>query len=904
MTMSSPHHLLNALLDAVIETSIIATDTRGVITVFNRGAEKMLGWKAEEMVGKQSPAVIHVPGEVAAHGKALSRKYGRPIEGFDVFVEEARQGRHETREWTYVKKDGGTFPVNLTVAALRGPDGEITGFLGAAYDLTDRKKESERLQLLADAAPNGMLLVAEDGTIHFANKAVHVLLRYAPGELIGKPLEVLVPARARGEHPGMRDGFFRNPAGRPMGQGRDLTAVCKDGAEVAVEIGLVPMSFQGARFALASLVDISERKRFEAELQNARDSALVLARAKSEFLANMSHEIRTPMNGVIGMTSLLLDTDLGADQREYAETIRKSGDALLSIINDILDFSKIEAGKVVLESIDFDARELVEDVAQLFAAQAQSKGLETAALVAQGVPRWLKGDPGRIRQVLSNLFGNAVKFTEKGSVLLRAREEDGGVVFEIKDTGIGMDAQTQAQLFRPFHQADASMTRRFGGTGLGLAISRRLVELMGGTLEAQSAPGAGSTFSVKLRLPEGAPAPSKTAPRQADALRGLRLLVVDDNEVNRTVCLEFFASWGVDGAAASSAEEGLALLKAAASEGLAFSAVVIDMQMPGRDGLWLLKALSAEPSLRGIKRLILTSAGAENRGECEAAGAQGFLSKPVRQSQLFDHLAGLIGAAGVKEPVRQQDASGVCRLTRILIAEDNPVNQRVALVMANKLGYPADVVPDGQKALEALKTGRYAIVLMDCQMPVMDGYQATEAIRALPRPLSAIPIIAVTANAMPGDREKTLQAGMDDYLSKPLRMGDLGSALERWLGAPEPQGKPAAGTAPAVEPGALDSLRSLGDPGVVKEIISTYLDDAPRRLGDLRRGLEGGDAEGAKKAAHTLKGASRSVGAVKLGALCQKAEEALKAGDLARARALLPEVEREFSRVRAALETM
>jgi two-component system, sensor histidine kinase and response regulator len=1033
--------------------AIIATDDQGIIREFNAAAERMLGYTGEEVVGKVTPAIIHDPDEVERRAIELTEELGMPIApGFEVFVAKARRGEAETREWTYLRKDGGRFPVSLSVTPIRGKSGQIRGFMGVAADITERKKvemallrSAKEWQQTFASVPDLIMVLDEQHRIVRANRAMEQTAGLKEAELIGRHCYEIVhgtssPPAFCPHSKLLADGQshkeevteprlgvtldvsatpLRDDAGRIIGSvhiAHDITERMRTEAALqeseaylrtvldSLQTGVliidaethiitdanptaqrmigakrediigrscqgficdmapgqclitdlgqtlenvegelltaagksfpvikttIPITLQGRKFLLSNFVDISERKQTEVDLRKAKEAAeqanvqleAAIRRAnemtieaeaanlaKSEFIANMSHEIRTPMNVILGMTRLSLDTRLDLEQREYLTEVERAADLLLDLINDILDLSKIEAGKLELEQVAFDLREILIEAVRGLAIKADEKHLELTCQFAPEIPDLLLGDALRLRQVILNLVGNAIKFTEQGEVgvvieVVSKTENHCCLHFAVKDTGIGVPQDKQQVIFEAFTQADGSTTRKYGGTGLGLAISSQLVRMMEGQIWVESEPGKGSIFHFTTGFKTAAS--TEAALSQSDNMLGMPVLIVDDNASNRRILEQMLVRWHMTPTTAAGGKEALAELETAKAEGRSFPLLLLDQHMPEIDGFTLARSIRQNYDPEEVKIIILASAGrVTNRSSDKDLGIVAFLTKPIKESDLLATITQVFSPRETEKPGKARREKAASRKLQVLLVEDNPPTQKMMLRLLERRGHTVMTANNGQEAVDLSASRDFDIILMDVQMPGMDGFQATSLIRR--REAAAgrhTPIIAMTAHAMQGDRERCLAMGMDNYISKPINPGEVYGAMEQVSASGGAAQSPSLAPPPIIEEAELFE-RIDNDRELLKEIAEEFYPDCARLLEAAKAAIAAGDGPALKAAAHALKGAVGNFSAKPAYAAAQKLEKIGSQNDLARAEEGYAELAAEIERLLPVLHAL
>ena len=847
-------------LAAVVEASpdaIISKTVDGTIVSWNPGAERLYGYSEAEMLGKSIATIVP-----AGH-----------IDEVQSLIDRVVSGERLDDHFPTVRrcKDGSLVDVSLAISAVRDAGGRIIGASTIARDVTEQKRAAAALaQARADidrffALSLDLMMIANDeGHFVRVNPAFERLLGYSPQELIGKPFtdfihpDDLEPTLQRysEQTAGGKVNSFENQYRHTDGSYRWVLW-----SATATEDGLI----------YATGRDVTERRQMEEDLRASRGQALEASRLKSEFVANMSHEIRTPLNGVVCMSELLLETELQSDQQEYAEVTLTSAEALMRVINDILDFSKIEAGRLDIVDEDYSIETMVSEVCEIVRGKAYEKKLELAVSIGTEVPPVVRGDSNRVRQVLVNLLGNAVKFTSDGEIVVHIdveRRPNGPELLrlDVTDTGIGIEPEKLARLFRPFSQADATMTRRYGGSGLGLCIAKQLVELMDGDLGVQSSPGEGSTFWFTLPCQPGIAVDPE---RRVRDLTGTRLLIIDDNKTNREILEQQAAHWGLAPDSADGGRSALEMMNRAADVGRPYEVAVVDMHMPGMDGIELAHAIKENPRLRST-RLIMLSSSPVRTSEARAAGIDAELAKPVRQSRLYNQLVSSLQREPRRSlPKLRSDTTSPAAPTaarHVLVAEDNEINQFAATQVLRKLGFTVDIAENGREAIEMSRKNEYSAVFMDCQMPEIDGYTATATIRRREANNRHTPIIAMTAHTMEGDRAKCLAAGMDDYIAKPLRLDKVAEICNQ-LEAPGP-----APEAPPIAAASLfdpTGLFEIADADQASKLIWMFIDQTTERLPLLADAIAAADCEAVRQIAHGLKGSAATVGAPRITDRCR-----------------------------------
>jgi two-component system sensor histidine kinase/response regulator len=920
-----------------IEDGYYEADIVGNLTFFNDSLCKIYGYTNDELMGMN-------------YWQYTDKETHRQI--YQIFNRVYKTGEPaKISDWEIVRKDGTKRYIEASISLMKDTEDKLIGFRGIVRDVTEDKlvekslqREKEKFRVLVEESPFGVSIISDDGRYKYVNPKLNEILGYTL-EDISTGREWLRKAFPDKEYrnkvisnwisdlKGLKPGKFRP---------RTFTMTCKDGSEKVICFRPVAMG-TGEHFVIYE--DITEQKRAEEAMNEAKIAAEAANQAKSEFLANMSHEIRTPMNAIMGMTDLALTTDLNTEQREYMEMVKMSADSLLSLINDILDFSKIEARQLELEEIDFDLRTTLETATEMLAIRAHEKGIELACHIKPDVPTALMGDPVRLRQVVLNLTGNAIKFTEEGEVFIQAdiENEHGSSLllhFMVSDTGIGIPPGKIDTIFESFKQVDSSTTRKYGGTGLGLNICRQLVEMMGGRIwvespsdfvistdnfkledssklknNRQSKATYASTFhfTASFKL-------SHAKEREATRLKkldlsGIPILIIDDNATNRLVFSEMTSSWGLEPAVAEDGEEALFQIKKASDSGRPYRLLLLDLQMPNMDGFEVARRVKESDSGKNVEIILLTSAGQKGDASlCKEVGISGYLVKPVKQSDLLDAITLAMGHATEENipVITRYTIQETRKRLDILLAEDNIVNQKLAKKILEKRGHRVVVASNGREAIERLKGEYFDLTLMDVQMPEMDGLTATRKIRSLKGKISNIPIIAMTAHAMKEDKERCFAAGMDDYVSKPIKPEELFEVIEKFArqlqekDRKEEKTPSASKDNKATAKDIFDLSKALevvnGDMGLFKEIVNLFLENLPDSIAQIREAVATSDANSLDKTAHSLKGSVGNFGTNRAFEAAYRLELIGKEGKLAKADAALLRLEKEFSDLEAAMK--
>ncbi|MGB7023662.1 MAG: PAS domain S-box protein [Candidatus Acidiferrales bacterium] len=900
---------LTAIIDgSSLAIAILDLDTR--VQIWNPAAERIFGWSAAEVLGSPLPVVPEDAQEFfrKLHNEVID---GLGVSGLEVVAQ---------------RKNGTRFDVSISRAPWRDASGAVCGTVDMIADITERKQaeealrsSEERIHLLLDSTAEAIYGINVQGECTLVNRACLRMLGYAEAaDLLGRNMhEVAHHSWTDGSSHSAEDCMIFRSFRKGEGTHDDDDVLWRaDGTSFPVEYWSYPVRQKNQVVgAVVTFLDITVRKRDEEALRSAKEQAEEANRAKSEFLANMSHEIRTPMNGILGMTQLTLETRLNNEQREYLGMVKSSADSLLTLLNDILDFSKIEAGKLDLDLSPFALRESIGEALKALGHLAHRKGLELAWHVDVGVPTWLVGDSGRLRQILVNLVMNAIKFTERGEVVVSVKvksktPQEVELHFSVRDTGIGIPAEKRKLIFAAFTQADSSTTRKYGGTGLGLTISQALVNMMNGSIWVESEPRKGSMFhfTARLKVPEASFVPPEVV--EPGALRGLRALVVDDNETNRVILSELLSQWGMEPEQAASGSEALTLLASKGHSGAPFRLALIDADMPEMDGFALAERVKNTPEASALNMFMLSSTmQSGDIARSHEAGLAGFLTKPVQPSELLDAILGVMSstekmAAEAEDIQSTQQTGKTGNGMRILLAEDNVVNRQLAARLLEKRGYAVVIANNGIEALAAVEREEIDMVLMDVQMPEMDGLEAIRAIRSKEKISKRhLPIISLTAHVMKGDREKCIEAGADDYIPKPIQPANLFAAIERMRTS-------RLGNEPRLAASAIsDSLDSAallervqGDRGLLAEIVQLFENGLPEILQTLRESIAREDATGIARIAHTLKGSVGNFGRGSAFRAIEEMESFAKENDMARTTEAFVVVESELKELLVTLE--